>query len=550
MTTDTATRPSAGTAAGGAVRPLAGTRTLIRFILRRDRVRLSVWVLATVLGFLSSLPSLSETFTTPEDLSARAALMENPAMGVFAYGYQGVDYTYGVMVGNEFGPTAMIIFAFMGLFLVIRNTRAEEESGRAELVRAGVVGRHAHTAATLVVVGGAILLTGVLLALGMPSSLEDLSASSSWLFSISMVMVGWTFAAVALVAAQFTQYARGAVGISLAVFGAAFAVRSLGVMTGSDLIVWLSPLGWAQQTLPFLDDRWWPLLPMLVAIVALVWVAVVLSTRRDVGAGLRAAKLGAPSASGLLSSPLGLAWRLQRAALISWAIGMALFGVFFGAAIGSMEEFAQDVDYVQDMLAAAGAGSLTDQAMGGIAAATAVVLVGFAVQSALYPRREETALRAESVLATATGRLPWTASHLVVALAGSTGILLIAGLGYGTTAALVLSDGSRVLDGIAAMLAFAPAMWVFSGLAVALFGVAPRAVTVAWAFAALALIMSWMRALIDFPAWMLNLSPLEHVPSLPSQDFTIAPLVWLTLVAAGLIALGLAAFRRRDLKSA
>ena len=39
----------------------------------------------------------------------------------------------------------------MSILLVVRHTRADEETGRAELVGAGVVGRHAPLAAALVV---------------------------------------------------------------------------------------------------------------------------------------------------------------------------------------------------------------------------------------------------------------------------------------------------------------------------------------------------------------------------------------------------------------
>jgi ABC-2 type transport system permease protein len=45
---------------------------------------------------------------------------------------------------------------------------------------------------------------------------------------------------------------------------------------------------------------------------------------------------------------------------------------------------------------------------------------------------------------------------------------------------------------------------------------------------------------------VLDLSPFEHVPQLPAADFALAPLLWLCAVAAALIAVGLVAFRRRN----
>jgi ABC-2 type transport system permease protein len=54
--------------------------------------------------------------------------------------------------------------------------------------------------------------------------------------------------------------------------------------------------------------------------------------------------------------------------------------------------------------------------------------------------------------------------------------------------------------------------------------------------------------LLDFPQWMRNLSPFEHVPQL-GTEVTAAPLVALLAIAAALLAIGLGAFRRRDLQS-
>jgi len=45
----------------------------------------------------------------------------------------------------------------------------------------------------------------------------------------------------------------------------------------------------------------------------------------------------------------------------------------------------------------------------------------------------------------------------------------------------------------------------------------------------------------------MDLSPFAHSPVLPGLDADLSGLVWLTAIAAGLLAGGSAAFRRRDL---
>ena len=91
-------------------------------------------------------------------------------------------------------------------------------------------------------------------------------------------------------------------------------------------------------------------------------------------------------------------------------------------------------------------------------------------------------------------------------------------------------------------------MWVVVGAAVALFGLAPRAVGGAWGVLGACVVLSVLGPLLGLPGWMLELSPFEHVPQLPADAFSAGPLVWLCAVAAALTAVGMLAFQRRDLE--
>lgn len=106
----------------------------------------------------------------------------------------------------------------------------------------------------------------------------------------------------------------------------AYVLRASGDV-GNDALSWLSPIGWVQRTHVFVDDRWWPLALCLLLAAATASYGFVLSTRRDVGAGLRPARLGRRTASDALARPFGFALRLHRATLLGFAAGLCLMGV-------------------------------------------------------------------------------------------------------------------------------------------------------------------------------------------------------------------------------
>jgi ABC-2 type transport system permease protein len=95
-----------------------------------------------------------------------------------------------------------------------------------------------------------------------------------------------------------------------------------------------------------------------------------------------------------------------------------------------------------------------------------------------------------------------------------------------------------------------PALWVFAGLATALFGVVPRLVGVAWLALGTLAFIGFLGPVLRLPEWAYRLSPVENVPRLPVAGFAATPLVVLTAIAAGLIAIGLAGFQLREIDSA
>src|SRR5699024_5080130 len=139
----------------------------------------------------------------------------------------------------------------------------------------------------------------------------------SLLVAAGGLAVGLFFMGAAAVAAQLTESSRGASAFAGGLLGLAFVVRMAGDMAefGGSTLSWFSPLAWAQQTAPFVYDRWWPLLFLVAGAVVFTALGFWLSTRRDLGASLMPTRLGRREAQPWLGTPLGLATHTLRGGL-------------------------------------------------------------------------------------------------------------------------------------------------------------------------------------------------------------------------------------------
>ncbi len=375
---------------------------------------------------------------------------------------------------------------------------------------------------------------------------QDVAVEGSILFGVAMGSFGMFFACLTAVTAQVTEHNRAALGLAGVALGVSYVLRAIGDVSGGALS-WLSPMGWAQFTKPYAGDRWPPLLVLAVGSAALVVLAYRLQASRDLGAGLLQTRPGPPIAAPSLGRPVGLAVRLQRASFIGWALALALTGVAYGSVAQDVADLVGDNDTLEELIAQAG-GSLVDSFFATSLLILALITGGFAVAATMRLRSEETAGRAEPLLATALPRTRWALSHLLVALAGSALITFAAGLGMGLTDAVISGSFANVPSLIVGSLAFAPALWVLVGVAFALFGILPRAMVAAWGALGAFFVIGMFGVLFKLPSWVIDLSPFQHVPAIPAQDFSAQPLIILTALAAGLVSIGLIGFRRRDVQ--
>jgi ABC-2 type transport system permease protein len=447
-----------------------------------------------------------------------------------------------------------LLIAVAAILTVLRHTRAEEETGRSELIDSTAVGRYASLTAALMLTSGASGATGLIATAGLLST--AVPPAGSLAFGLALAGSGLVFTGVAAVCAQLSASARTARAAAFGVLAAAFTLRAVGDAAGpatsgpAGALSWASPLGWSLQVRPYAGDRWWVLLLPVAATAFLLVVAYLLLARRDVGAGLLAERLGPGSAGPALAGPLGLAWRLNRGAVLIWTVGLCLYALLIGSIVHGVGDEIGDSAAARDIVARLGGTGQLEGAFIAVAfSMLGMVTAAFVISLCLRLHQEEAGARAETVLAGAVSRSRWFTSYLVIAGGGSAGAMLLAGLLTGLTYGVAAGDiGTTLPRAIGTAAVQLPAAWLLAAVTVALFGVVPRCTALAWGVLVAFIAVYLLGSVAGCPQWLLDLEPFAHTPRVGSGDFRAAPLLWLTAIDATLTAVGIAAFRRRDLR--
>jgi ABC-2 type transport system permease protein len=529
------------------VNEFAGTGALVRLGLRRDRVLLPRWALLFSLTAAFSASATVDLYPSVVSRVAAAEAINGSPSLVALYGRVYDPTSLGAIALIKMGGIGAALLAVLAFMLVVRHTRAEEESGRLELVAAGVVGRLAPLAAALVVSTATMLAIGVLTAGSLVAG--GLPAPGSVAFGLAWAATGTAFAAVGGLTAQLAVGARAANGLAACVLAGAYLLRAVGDIgaRAPSWPTWLSPVGWGQQVRPFAGDRWLVLVLLVAFAVVVAGAAFAVVRARDLGAGLLPDRPGPASAGPALGTAVGLAWRLHRGSLLAWTAGFAFMGLLLGSIASDVGSFFESSSGARQMIETLGGTSgLVDAFLAAEMGFAGIFASAYGVQAAMRLHAEESALRAEPVLATQVGRAEWVLSHVAVAVAGTTVLLSAVGLAVGVAHAASVGDPSEIGRVVVAALVHLPAAWVLTAIVVAAFGVAPRLVGLGWAALVVFLLVGELGPLFSAPQWALDLTPFAHVPRLPGGDLTAVPLLWLTAIAVGLALVGLAGFRRRD----
>jgi len=530
-----------------AVRYFANTGRLVRFILRRERIISTLWLLFLLTFLVALAATMSDMFDAP----ARAALAEtlkNPGMIALMGPVYGADnYTVGAMYSNTMFIWVALTVGAMNILLVIRHTRADEEKGRAEVVRSLPTGRLAPLNAAMLSALTVNIILALLTGLGVGApGVETIAFLPSMLYGAALGAIGLFFAAVAALFAQLSSSSRAATGFSFLALCLFFVMRAAGDV-GSEALSLISPLGLIQRTALFVDNNVWPSIIVLTEAAAVSAAAYALSALRDIDQGFIAARPGRRQASRFLRTSLGLALKLLRNTIIAWAVILFCLGASYGTILADIETFVAESPFYQMVIGANNDYSTMEMFTATVNVIASIAAVAPLLMIALRPRAEEREGRAEAVLARPVSREQYLGGYVLPAFAASVIFPAASASGLYVSSAAVLGEPITIGFLLKANLVFVPALWVMIGVAVFLIGAIPKATGVIWAYFGFSFFTEFIGRMLNLPDWLGKITPFGYIPVLPVDDINLVTLCILGATGLALTLIGSVFYERRDM---
>jgi ABC-2 type transport system permease protein len=311
---------------------------------------------------------------------------------------------------------------------------------------------------------------------------------------------------------------------------------------------WASPLGWIEELHALTGSDPLGFVPIVAMILVLAIVAIQIASRRDLGASAFAGRDTPPPRTLLLGGQAGLTIRLTRPAVVAWVAVLGACGLVFGLvtqAAGSAMKGSPGLERVISRLGGRSAGAALYL---GFVFLIAAGLVAIAVAGQITAiRNEEASGHLDNLLVRPVERRRWLGVRLGVGV----GLVLAASVFAGVAAwvgAVTQHSGLALGDLVQAGLNVAPPAVFVLGVGALAFGLWPRAaIGIAYGLVVWSFLVETLAAVFDANHWLRDTSPLLHITPAPAAEPNWTAAAW--LVGLGLLAaaLGIEAFRRRDL---
>ena len=541
-------------------KPLNKTFDMFKALLKRDWLKLVIWILAVLAFAASGAGKFVTLMQTTAQKETMFSMFQGPAMTAL-FGPMGVkngaDFTAAAAFGTTMPLITAITFAIVSVIYVINRTRKEEDDGIAELFRSFQIGKLANTTAVVI----ELFILQILITLILAGSIQAQNIagmnvfSENLLFSAGIGAQGFMWGMIALFFAQIFSEAGGAKGATFGLLGALYIIR-MGTDTQNVHLGYFNPLSWSYLTDPFVENYWLPIILTILFSLIVLGFAYVLEIRRDVNAGYIPEASGKAHASKTLMSFTGLVLRQQRNAAIGWIGGLFILGITYGSMINQIGSFVQSSPEMSKLFnidpalahkaTAEASKAMVNSFISTIFMICAVMVSAFAVTSLSRMVSEERKNRQEQLYAFPLSRFKVYLNYVMISW--FLGLLAQFAVVSGIYLAQAGNrDALKFIDVAKAGMIWTVGIFFILGLLSLLMAFAPRASSAVWVYLGFSFFMSYIGNMLDLPVWLNNLNVFHHISRLPVDKMNWGNFSIILILAVIFILVGLVGYRRRDL---
>lgn len=531
----------------------AKTGQLLRLNLRRDWLKIVFWLIGLVGLMAGAAAKFDGLYGTKKAMTTIITTLKTPAMVSLMGPFTAKPpYSVAIVYAAEMMTFMGLFVAMMNIYFAVHATRADEDSGVLELIRAHSVGRSSALTAAILELVIINVIAGVLEALGLQASgMTGMNAGGNWLFGIGLAMFGLMFGAFSLLFAQVADSSRGATILSYSWLGLLYVIR-MGTDVKNPDYTWWTIYGWIEKLDIYGKNNWGPVGLMVLMTVIIGALTVLVGATRDVGAGLLPDRAGRKHASVFLAGPLSLIARLERTSTIIWLVGLFILGATYGSIFGTAGDLLKSNPMMSKLIGTAATDAANRAIVLSFANKLTIIFAVLAVIPGLITmfrlNGDERKGYFEQLHARSVSR-----AHLFFAIAGFGLVVTLASF-FLAVCGMYVAGAASMGDNMPSFVrfmrgfwGFAPALIVSFGFGALLSGLLPKLQTIAWVLPAYGFFSLYLGALMSFPKWATQLTPFGWVNTVPVKAVNWGTAGWMTALGVILVFAGYIAYRRRDL---
>ncbi|KRL98807.1 ABC transporter permease [Liquorilactobacillus satsumensis] len=527
------------------------TGYLLLFYLRRDWLLIVGWLIAIVGLMGGAAAKFDNLYGTHKAITAIATTLKTPAMvALFGPFTAKEPYTAAIIYASEMVVFMGLFFAIMNIYFAVKNTRAEEDNGTLELIRAHAVGQLSPLTATVLELILINLIVGILAAGSLEfAQMTGANSLGSWLFGLALAVFGMLFGTLALLMAQLASNARGATSLSYLVLGLFFIARMLTDVKNPDY-TWFTVFGLIEKLAVYSSNDWLPVDYMLFLTIVFGAVALIMNTHRDVTSGLLPSRPGRKTASFFLANPFSLVLRLERTSLVIWLCSSFVLGISYGSIFGNIGNLIKTNPAIAKLMGTAAVEAGNRNLILNFAATLSVIFAVIATIPAqitlLKINNDEQRGWLEQVHARSVSRFKLFFSYVIVALFYQAACLFLALLGMGL-AGVNTNDVVSLGRFFRAFAGYLPILLVISGITTLCVALLPRWQKIVWILPIYGLFSMYFGNLLNLPQWAKRVTPYGWVNRVPLEAIHWGNVLLFLCLALGLWLLSYLLYASRDL---